>query len=211
MIDDTRYIPVVSMFCYLGSLLCSDTSDDMDVNSRILKAANAFGAIRKQVFSSTQIANDVKGRVYKSVILPILLYGAECWCLTEKLLHQLRTFHNRCVRSMCRVNLYHTRVWHVSTQELLTRLGLEPIDTYVCREQLRWAGHVMRMPWSRLPRKMMSCWVGAKRPRGCPRMTYGRSLYKNLRKAGVDEHVWHEIALDRASWKELISNISFIN
>ena len=130
-------------------------------------------------------------------------YCVECWCLTEKLLNKLRSFHHRCVRSICRVTLLDRK----RTSDLLDKLSLESIDTYICRQQLRWAGHVMRMSWNRLPRKMLSCWVRSKRPRGAPRYTYGRSLYKCLKKSGIDPNVWHELALNKMEWRNLICSV----
>ena len=57
----------------------------------------------------------------------------------------------------------------------MLRLGVDAIDFYVARRQLGWAGHVCRMDFDRLPRRMLSSWVPHKRPLGAPRMTYGRS------------------------------------
>jgi hypothetical protein len=62
--------------------------------------------------------------VYCGLILAILLYGAEHWCLTTKMVWMLRAFHHRCMRSMCRLNLWHTRHNHVKTSTLATRLGI---------------------------------------------------------------------------------------
>ena len=67
-----------------------------------------FGALRKCIFASTNVQLDLKALIYLSIILPILLYGCECWCLTESLNRKLRNFHNQCVRAMCRVNLRHS-------------------------------------------------------------------------------------------------------
>ena len=39
-------------------------------------------------------------------------------------------------------------------------------------------------------------WVMDKRPKG-PQYTYGRSLRKTLKKAGIDTEIWHQIAQDR--------------
>ena len=43
-------------------------------------------------------------------------------------------------------------------------LGVDAIDFYVARRQLGWAGHVCRMDFDRLPRRMLSSWVPHKRP-----------------------------------------------
>ena len=208
IIDDQLYIPMVEHFSYLGSVISRGVTDETDVDSRILKAGSAFGSLRKSLFGSRDVFDEVKGMAYKSLILPILLYGAECWCMTEHLFRKLRNFHHRCVRTMCHVSRIQIRVFRINTSELLQKLSLCSIDTYVSQQQLRWAGHVMRMPWNRLPRKVMSSWVRSKRPRGCPNLTYGRSLKKSLKKADIDIENWDILALDRDRWRNVIHNIS---
>ena len=140
--------------------------------------------------------------VYVGLILAILLYGAETWCLTEKLYKRLRNFHARCIRAMCRVNRRHTFEHRISSAELRRRVGVLSIDTYITRHQLRWAGHVARMPAHRLPRKMLTSWVRAKRPRGAPQLTYGRMLRKSMKKLGIDPHTWSVMAQDRDKWRD---------
>ena len=200
------FMPVVSEFQYLGSFLTQDCKDDRDVVNRIEAAGAAFGALRHSVFSSPYISFQTKKIVYLALIITILLYGSESWSLTEKLLHKLRLFHRRCIRAMCRVNRLHTRQHHIRTADLLARVGLAPLDTYIVRRQLRWAGHVARMDYARLPRKMMSSWVCHKRPRGCPQYTHGRSLTKALRTARIDVDDWPTLAADRASWRAMINS-----
>jgi len=114
----------------------------------------AFGALRKSIYSNARVSTKAKTSVYESLILPIVLYRSESWCLTEKLFNMLRLFHRNCVRAMCRVNLVHVRRYR--NQELLDRLGLMSIDCYVTKRQLAWAGHLARMDFDRLPRKLLS-------------------------------------------------------
>ena len=196
-----RFFPIVAQFCYLGCLLTRDCSDDADVQSRIDKAAGAFGSVRKEVFSNQNVCFGAKLLIYEGLILAMLLYGSECWCLTEKLYHKLRLFHARCSRSICRVTRKHTWKHRISTDKLLARVGLRTIESYINRRQLQWAGHVLRMPFERLPRKMLTCWVASPRPRGCPQFTYGRGLYKALRRADIDKNSWTALAMDRDKWR----------
>ena len=63
------------------------------------------------------------------------------------------------------------------------------------KRQLRWAGHVARMSYERMPRKVLSSWVPNERPIGVPEFTYGRSLYKCLKDSGfemAEAHFSHE-------------------
>jgi hypothetical protein len=51
--------------------------------------------------SSRLISKNVKLKIYKTVILPVLLYGCETWSLTLKEEHRLRVFENRVLRKIC--------------------------------------------------------------------------------------------------------------
>ena len=124
--------------------------------------------------------------------------------MPETLLQQVRTLHARCARTMCRVTRKHTWKHHISTEDLTRRLGLDTADFYVARRQLSWLGHVARMDYSRLPRRMLSCWVAHQRPRGAPRMTYGRSVRKALDTFDLDPNKWPELAADRLAWRAML-------
>ena len=69
--------------------------------------------------------------------------------LRGDMLSRLRNFHHRCVRTMCRINIAHTIRHHISTNILLARLGIEPLETYYHRRLHRWAGNFSRMPLNR--------------------------------------------------------------
>ena len=92
----------------------------------------------------------------------------------------------------------------LSTLSLAQKLELDSIDNYVYRRQLRWVGHVYRMPFERLPRRMLTSWVAAKRPAGGQLMTFGRSVGKALDNFNIDRASWHELAIDRDAWRAAI-------
>ena len=108
----------------------------------------------------------VKGRIYNALVLSILLYGSEAWCLREDLFNRLRSFHNRCIRSMCRITMAHMMKHRITSKSLFERLGVGSFDSYYNRRLLRWAGHVARMPMDRMPRKLLTGWVEHARPVG---------------------------------------------
>ena len=208
---DDRFVPVVADFNYLGSVLARDCRDSADVDARIKKASAAFGALRDCVFASKTVSLRAKRVVYVGLVLAVLLHGSESWCLTEVLFNRLRCFHAQCARAMCRVTRKHTRERLIPTASLLRSLGLETIDVYVTRRQLRWAGHVARMPFSRLPRKMISSWCYSKRPIGSPQMTYGRGLYKALTKCNIALDSWSQLARNRSRWRSAIYSFSSLS
>ena len=207
-LNDGKFLPVVDKFCYLGTTLSRDCSDNDDVSLRIQKAGNAFGSLRRCIFSQHRVSVSVKRTVYEGLILPILLYGAETWCLTKTIFDLVvRMFHHRCIRAMSGVTMKDVFERRLSTDDLLQHLNLRRIDTYITKRQLSWAGHVARMGFDRLPRKMLSCWVPEKRSIGAPEFTYGRGLFKSIKKAGLDKENWHVVAADRVAWRNVIDNV----
>jgi hypothetical protein len=42
----------------------------------------------------------VKSKIYKTIILPVVLYGCETWSLSLREEHRLRVFENRVLRSI---------------------------------------------------------------------------------------------------------------
>ena len=199
-----RFMKIVTKFPYLGSWISEYCGDAADVDSRVAAASKAFGALRVCVFTSSSVTRTAKRMVYERLVLAILLCGYECWCLTELLFERLRVFHAQCVRVMSRVTLKHTRAHHLSTQALSQEMGVESIDYYFTRRQLRWVGHVARMDFDKLPRRMLSCWVPMRRPTGAPQMTYGRTLRKGLKKFNIKLDEWASLAADRALWSETL-------
>ena len=91
---------------------------------------------------------------------------------------------------------------------VLKVLKLRSIETYVRRRQLQWAGHVARMPPTRLPRMFLTSWCAHPRPQRRPDFTYGEGLAAALEYAGIEQEGWMEVARDRAVWKQLIRDIA---
>jgi hypothetical protein len=205
----------VTNFKYLGSWNTTDGSDEADVIANIKSAGGAFGALGKAVFRATTVSMGAKRVVYNGLVLSILLFGSESWVLTEKLLRLLRGFHASCLRAMCRVTMWHVRHQRISTADLEERLGVQPLDVYLFRRQLAWAGHVARMDWKvRMPRKLLSSWCkhdawgGGRRPACGQMMSYWSTLKKALRRADVGVADWYELAQDRAKWRAMIGKSS---
>ena len=73
IVDEQSYIPIVNHFKYLGRFISRVVTDDRYTDVRILKAGNAFQSIRKSLLRSQYVHDSVKGSVYESLILPILL------------------------------------------------------------------------------------------------------------------------------------------
>jgi hypothetical protein len=118
---------------YLGSIVHRRPSglDRPDVISRITSAKGAFAVLKKCLFSRKDVTYEGKRNVYEGLVLAILLYSSECWCLREEEMELLRVFHYSYVRTMCRISMYHVKQYNITNQSTLDRVGLQTIDTYI--------------------------------------------------------------------------------
>ena len=189
---------------HLGSVVHSSLLDDANVDTRIRAAGAAFGSMRKSIFGTKNVPLRSKRLAFESVVLGVLLHGSEPWTVSRRLFLRLQAFYNTCVRSMCRINRWHSRTHRISQAELEARIGLRPFDEVLRVQQLRWAGHVIRMGKDRLPRKFITSWVELPRRRGRPHLSYGHGLMQQLRKANIPYATWHNTAQGRSAWRKLI-------
>ncbi len=190
----------------MGSYIHYTLRDDFDIEKRIETASKMFGALRECIFSKMQVSYQAKRTAYVSIVLPTLLYGAETWAISSGSLRKLQSFHNRCVRSMCHVNLWKTREFHLKTETLLNRLGMRSLNFYLHRRIIKWVGHVARMPLDRLPRKFLTAWVRGPRDKKQPKLHYGTHITTCLKKIGVFDG-WYTRAQDRKGWRAVVKGI----
>jgi hypothetical protein len=68
---------------------------------RRLKLGNAcYHSVQNLLFSGL-LSKDIKIKIYRAIILPVLLYGCETWCVTLSEQHRLRVFKNMVLRNIC--------------------------------------------------------------------------------------------------------------
>nr|VZI35622.1 unnamed protein product [Spirometra erinaceieuropaei] len=97
-------LQVVENFPYLGSTLSRNTKIDDEVANRISKASQAFGRLQSTVWNRHGLQLSTKLKMYKAVILPTLLYGAETWTVYTRQARRLNHFHLSCLRRILRLN-----------------------------------------------------------------------------------------------------------
>jgi hypothetical protein len=83
--------------------------------------------------------------IYKTIILPVVLYGCETWSLTLREEHKLRVFENRVLRRIFGPKRDEvTGEWRKLHNEELHDLYSSSIRIIKSR-RMRWAGHVARI------------------------------------------------------------------
>jgi hypothetical protein len=60
-----------------------------------LESGDAYYHSVQNLLSSCLLSKNVKMKMHKTIILPVVLFGCETWSLTLRQVHRLRVFENR--------------------------------------------------------------------------------------------------------------------
>jgi hypothetical protein len=101
----------------------------------------------QNLLSSRLLSKHLKIQIYRTIILPVGLYGCETWSLTLREERRLRGFENRVLRRVFGPKRDEvTGEWGKLRNEELNHLySLLNIVRVVKSRRMRWAGHVARM------------------------------------------------------------------
>ena len=101
----------------------------------------------QNLLSSSLLSKNIQIELYRTIILPVVLYGCETWSLTLREEHRLRVFENRVLRRMFGPKRDEvTGEWRKLHNDELTDLySLPNIIQVIKLRRMRWAGHVACM------------------------------------------------------------------
>jgi len=97
-IDNTS-IEKLEEFKYLGTTLTDQNSIQEEIKSK-LKLGTACYHSMQNLFSPRLLPKNLKTKIYRTIILPVVLYGCEIWSLILREERRLRVFENRVLRKV---------------------------------------------------------------------------------------------------------------
>jgi hypothetical protein len=117
------------------------------------------------------MSKNVRVRINKNIILPVVLYGCETWSLTLKEEHKMRVFENSLLRKIFgpKRNGVDGRVEKTAYEELHDLYSSTSIIKIITSRGMRWAGHVARMRAKRNVYRLLVGKPEGKRPLERPR------------------------------------------
>ena len=197
-IGDKRF-EVVNDFVYLGAIISNNFDTSLEIKRRILAAQRAFFSVR-HLLTSKKISRMAKLTMYKTLIRPIALYGAESWNMTLADENAIGIFERKVLRTIFgpkkEGDLYKCR----SNAEVYQLYRDADIVRRIKVNRLRWAGHVVRRPVEApLSKVFKSDFVDGKRARGRPKNSWSEAVDRDSVALGIAN--WQTVASDRASFR----------
>ena len=162
----------------------------------------------QNLFSSNLLSKTLKIKIYRTRILPVVLYGCETWSLTLREERRLRVFENRVLRRVFGPKRDEvTGEWRkLHNEELRDLYSLPNIVRVVKSRRMRWAGHVARIGEGRGVHKVLVGKPEGKRPLGRPRRIWDDNIKMDLQEVGGGGD-WMELAEDRDRWRALVNTV----
>lgn len=182
----------VNDFKYLGSRITIDNSYMSEINKRILQGNRCFYSLIKTM-KSRSLSRKTKIRIYRTVIRPVVMYGAETWVLTKESERRLDTWERKLLRKIYGP-VQENGEWRVRHNSELYELYKDPPLTIEIRSQNK-MGRTCRKN-GRLPSSKTSPHKATSR-KEANRTSEKKMALLNIRR-------WRHVALDRIRWREIV-------
>ena len=163
----------------------------------------------QNLLSSSLLSKKLKVKIYRTIILPVVLYGSETWSLTLREELRLRVFENRVLRRVFGPKRDEvTGEWRKLHNESLSDLYALPNIVRVVKSRIRrWAGHVARMGEGRGVHRVLVGKPEGNRRLGRPRRRWEDNIKMDLKEVGGSWGDWMELAQDRDRWRVLVGTV----
>jgi hypothetical protein len=104
----------MAKFMYLGGTETNQNCTHEEITSR-LNIWNAWYHSVQNLLYPHLPSKNLKVKIYKTIILPVVLYGCESWSLTQREGHILRVFKNRMLKR---------RMWQEAGEDFIMRSSI---------------------------------------------------------------------------------------
>ena len=153
------------------------------------------------------LSKNLKIKIYRTIILPVVLYGCETWSLTLREERKLRVFENMVLRRIFGPRRNEvTGEWRILRNEELNDLYSSPnIVRVIKSRRMRWVGHVARMAEEMGLYRFLVGKPEGKRPLGRPRRRWVDNIRMDLQEVGCGCMDWIGLHQDRDKWRTLVS------
>uniref|UniRef100_A0A8C4NFF6 ribonuclease H n=1 Tax=Eptatretus burgeri TaxID=7764 RepID=A0A8C4NFF6_EPTBU len=185
----------VDGFKYLGSTVQSNGECGREVKKRVQAGWSGWRRVAG-VICDRRGAARVKGKVYKTVVRPAMLYGLEAVARTKRQEAELEVAELK----MLRFSLGVTRMDRIRNEYIRGTAQVGRFGDKVREARLRWFGHVHRREAEYIGRRMLKMEPPGRRRRGRPKKRFMDTVRVDMRVVGVSM----EDVEGRSKWRRFI-------
>ncbi|XP_051787950.1 uncharacterized protein LOC127529167 [Erpetoichthys calabaricus] len=185
----------VDEFKYLGSTVQSNGDCGGEVQKRVQAGWSGWRRVTGVIYDR-RVSARVKGKVYRMVVRPAMLYGLETVALTRKQETELEVAELR----MLRFALGVTRMDRIRNEDIRGSAQVGCLGDKVREARLRWFGHVQRRDEGYTERRVLRIEQPGWRKRGGPKRRFMDVAREDMQVMGVTE----QDDEDRKIWKKMI-------
>ena len=198
----------VEEFKHLGTTLTNQNFIPEEIKSR-LRSGNACYHSVQNLLSSRLLSKNLKIKIYRIIILPVILYGCETRSLTLREERKLRVFENMVLKRIFgpRRNEVTGEWWRLHNEELNDLYSSPSIVRVIKSRKIKWAGHVARMGEERGVYRVLVGKPEGKRPLGRPTRRWVNNIRMDLHEVKCGYMDWVGLAQDRDRWRTLLSAV----
>jgi len=95
--SDSSSFERVKELKYLGTNFTGQNSFQEEIKSRLKSGNASFHSVQNR-FSSSLLSKNIKIKIYRTIILPVVLYGCETWSLALRKERRMQVLENRVQR-----------------------------------------------------------------------------------------------------------------
>ncbi|KAK3537842.1 hypothetical protein QTP70_019862 [Hemibagrus guttatus] len=185
----------VQEFKYLGSTVQSNGECGKEVKKRVQAGWNGWRKV-SGVLCDRKISARIKGKVYRTVVRPAMMYGLETVSLRKRQESELEVAELKILR----FSLGVTRLDRIRNEYIRGTAHVGRLGDKVREARLRWFGHVQRRESEYIGRRMLDMELPGRRQRGRPKKRYMDGINEDMNLVGASV----EDAEDRDKWREMI-------
>ncbi|KAI5628469.1 receptor tyrosine-protein kinase erbB-3 precursor [Silurus asotus] len=157
----------VEEFKYLGSIVQSNGECVREVKKRVQAGRSGWRRVTG-VICDSRVSAKLKGKVYRTVVRPAMLYGLETVALSKRQVAKLEVAELK----MLRFSLGVTTMNKIRNEFIRGTAHVRCFGDKVREARLRWFGHVQRRDMNYIGRRMLRMEPPGRRKRGRPRRRF---------------------------------------
>ena len=143
----------LNTFKYLGATLAENGDLDAEMTHRIQSGWKNWFKRISGILCDRRISLRVKGKIYKTVVRPAMMYGAETWAVKKAQEKKLDVAEIRMLRWMSGV----TKLDRIRNERIRGTTKVWEISKKVQESRLKWYGHVLRREDKYVGKRVMGC------------------------------------------------------